>query len=135
VDLHNSDRELYSIAELGKPAGTPTSSPKVMKISFHAAGIKPPEGITDFRTEILGAGRFFAEIYVTDVFNKSKVPTLTGRTETLEVKDKNWRPIGRIDFDEAVASHACDFRLHFHHSPWRKNPDQPGSEKEGLRSR
>ena len=41
---------------------------------------------------------------------------------------KNWRRIGRLTFDSAVASYNGDFVIHFHHPRWRTDPDDPGSE-------
>ena len=53
-----------------------------------------------------------------------------GRTKGLLVQRRiftNWTRIGRIVFDEAVASYNGDFVLHFHHPPWRNDRNDPSS--------
>jgi hypothetical protein len=38
---------------------------------------------------------------------------------------KEWRRIGRIVFEEAVASYNGDFVIHFHHPAWRNDRNNP----------
>ncbi len=40
---------------------------------------------------------------------------------------KGWRRIGRLVFEEAVASYNGDFVVHFHHPPWRADRNDPSS--------
>jgi len=40
---------------------------------------------------------------------------------------ENWVRIGRITFDNAVASYNGDFVLHFTHPTWRDDPDDPST--------
>ena len=37
----------------------------------------------------------------------------------------NWRPIGELVFDNAVASHNGDAVLHFNHPTWRTDRNDP----------
>jgi hypothetical protein len=38
-----------------------------------------------------------------------------------------WQRIGKLVFDNAVASYNGDFVLHFNHPTWREDPDAPGT--------
>ena len=84
----------------------------------------------DFRDEIL------AQIYDQgDPYSKRKL------TFNIEVSDvgkshgiffprrtiRNWKRIGRIVFEEAVASYNGDFVIHFHHPPWRNDRNDPNT--------
>jgi hypothetical protein len=40
---------------------------------------------------------------------------------------QNWRSIGELRFDQAVASYNGDFVLHFNHPTWRQDPDNPAT--------
>jgi hypothetical protein len=40
---------------------------------------------------------------------------------------KNWRRIGTIAFQEAVASYNGDFVIHFHHPTWRDDQNDPAT--------
>jgi hypothetical protein len=40
---------------------------------------------------------------------------------------KNWRRIGEITFDEAVASYNGDFVIHFNHPTWRDDQNDPST--------
>ena len=96
-----------------------------------APGQEPIDGDRlDFRDEVL------ARIY--DKGDSEPKRTLTfnievcdeGRTKGLLVQRRiftNWNRIGRIVFDEAVASYNGDFVLHFHHPPWRNDRNDPSS--------
>jgi hypothetical protein len=39
----------------------------------------------------------------------------------------NWREIGKITFDDAVASYNGDFVVHFNHPPWREDRNDPAT--------
>ena len=39
----------------------------------------------------------------------------------------NWRKIGRLAFDEAVASYNGDFVIHFTHPTWRGDRNDPST--------
>ncbi len=40
---------------------------------------------------------------------------------------KNWRKIGTLTFDNAVASHNGDFVIHFNHPGWRDDRNNPAT--------
>lgn len=40
---------------------------------------------------------------------------------------RNWRQIGSITFDRAVASYSGDHVLHFNHPTWRKDRNDPAT--------
>jgi hypothetical protein len=124
-----SIRQVYQIAELGKPAGVPTRAPEFMQ--FVVAPEQPViEGdALDFRDEIM------AQIYDPgDPAPKRKLRFLiqtsdTGVTKGIPVKEHreitNWRTIGSLTFNEAVASFNGDRVIHFNHPPWREDRNDP----------
>ena len=122
-------RQLYEIAELGKPVDQRTIAPASMRLLA-----EPPRGMIggedlDFRDEVL------ARIY--DKGNQQPQRRLTfhievsddeGRVEGLLSRRRvitGWKRIGRIVFDEAVASYNGDFVVHFHHAAWRNDRNNP----------
>ena len=54
-----------------------------------------------------------------------------GETHGLPIRERrtfrNWRRIGNMVFDEAVASYNGDFVIHFHHPPWRDDRNDPST--------
>jgi hypothetical protein len=130
ADKRPTFRQLYPIAELGKPDQEPTNAPKFMRL--RVAPEQPPVygDDLDFRDEVL------AHLY--DKGDRAPKRTLTfnievsdtGKTKGLLVQRRiirNWKRIGRIVFREAVASYNGDFVLHFHHPPWRNDRNDPSS--------
>lgn len=132
ADTRNTERQLYEIAELGKPANQRTSCPQFMRLtvsedtpSSHGVGI-------DFRDEILSilydpndpspSGRQL--VFDIAVSNEGKKHRFAG-IEWLT--DQHWTRIGSITFTEAVASYNGDFVIHFHHPPWRNDRNAPDS--------
>jgi hypothetical protein len=125
VDKQPSQRQLYEIAELGKPKGDATRAPEFMRLLVAPDQPRIEGEALDFRDEIMA-----------QIFDKGDpVPerTLTfhievtdeGTTRGLPVFQRrwfrNWRRIGRMVFDNAVASYNGDFVIHFHHPPWRND--------------
>ena len=135
TDEQPTFRQVYDIAELGKPAEQPTNSPNFLRLLAEpeAAGqpSAPIPDDLDFRDEVLGRiydrGHlepkrkliFHIEVSNDDGVTKGKL--LQRRTIT------NWQRIGRIEFTEAVASYNGDFVIHFHHSPWRHQRNDPAT--------
>ena len=125
-------RQLYPIAELGKPEDEPTKSPQFMRLKVVADPDRPPEPgkHQDFRDDVLSR-----------IYNSGDGGPKRTLTFSIEVSDEghsrgilvqrqiisNWKRIGRIVFKEAVASYNGDFVVAFHHPPWRKNRDDPKS--------
>jgi hypothetical protein len=129
VDDRGSMRQLYPIAELGKPAGEPTRAPEFMRL--HVAPDQPriPGAGLDFRDEIM------AQIFDKgDPFPKRTLTfhievTDEGQTTGPAIKErrtfKNWRRIGSMVFDDAVISHNGDSVIHFSHPTWRTDRNDP----------
>jgi hypothetical protein len=137
VDTQPSIRQLYQIAELDKPADVPTRAPQFMRllVAPEQPRIDPdrPDGTDglDFRDEVM------AQIF--DKGDPAPKRTLTfnievtddGETTGLPVEERrtfrNWRRIGTLVFDNAVASYNGDFVIHFNHPTWREDRNDPST--------
>lgn len=131
IDKKAGVRQIYPIAELGKPLYEPTRSPEFMRLLV-AEGQPRIEGADlDFRDEILA-----------QIFDKGDPLPKRTLVFHIEVTDdgatrfglgsirpvfKNWRRIGTLTFDDAVASYNGDFVLHFNHPAWRDDPNNPAT--------
>jgi hypothetical protein len=122
ADREPSERQLYEVAELGKPDEVPTSCPRFMRLTIDNAKPPPQPNELDFRDEILGLmyNRDDATPKHELVF-KIEVSEKGRRTWLQRVKDQEWHPIGTLTFEQAVASYNGDFVVHFHHPVWRKD--------------
>lgn len=128
ADQEPAIRQLYSVAELGKPPETETRAPEFMRLVADAEVRRSPTEDEDFRVEILSQiyNRGHAEpkrklvfhIEVSDQGEKSGLLVKRVRVD-------GWRRIGRIVFEEAVCSYNGDFVLHFNHAPWREDRNLP----------
>ncbi|HSE17328.1 MAG TPA: hypothetical protein VLB46_09755 [Pyrinomonadaceae bacterium] len=131
VDKEPAHRQLYQIAELGKPDSEPTRSPKFMRLLVATDQPKIEGDALDFRDEVMGqifdrgdatpkrTLRF--DIEVTDE------GSMHGPGFLLKVRFGNWRRIGRLTFDNAVTSYNGDFVLHFNHPTWRNDRNDPAT--------
>jgi hypothetical protein len=131
VDNKPSIRQLYQIAELGKPREEPARAPTFMRLLVATTQPKIEGERLDFRDEIM------AQIY--DRGDPMPKRTLTfhievtddGETHGLPIHEwrtfKNWRRIGNITFDAAVMSYNGDFVIHFHHPSWRRDRNDPAT--------
>jgi hypothetical protein len=131
VDRQPSIRQLYPIAELGKPPGEPTRAPRFMRLRVAADQPKVPGEAIDFRDEILAQiydrGNATAQrklVFTIEVTDKGRT---WGRLIQRRTFPDGWKCIGRIEFHEAVASYNGDFVLHFRHPPWRNDRNQPST--------
>jgi hypothetical protein len=131
VDSNASIRQLYPIAELGKPAGQPTRAPQFMRLLVDQSQPRIPGARLDVRDEIMG-----------QIFDKGDpVPKRTLKF-WIEVTDdgettgsaarqrrtfRNWRRIGSMVFDNATISRNGDFVLHFSHPTWREDRNDPAT--------
>jgi len=130
ADKQPTFREVYTVAELDKPSDEPTRAPEFMRLKVAHDQRRIEGADLDFRDEIL------AQIYDKgDPHPKRKL------TFNIEVSDegesrglffprrtiKNWKRLGRIVFEEAVASYNGDFVIHFHHPPWRNDRNDPAT--------
>jgi hypothetical protein len=131
ADKQPSIRQLYQVAELGKPPGEPTRAPEFMRLSVAPSQPVLATPGLDFRDEVL------AQIF--DRGEAQPKRTLTFRIETSDDGVTrgtplyqrrliaNWREIGKITFDNAVASYNGDFVLHFNHPAWREDRNDPAT--------
>jgi hypothetical protein len=131
VDQQPTIRQLYPIAELGKPAGTPTRAPEFMRLLV-ATGqpvIAGPD--LDVRDEVMAQifdrgdpvpkRTLTFTIDVTDEGRTSGTPFRVRRTF------RNWRRIGTLVFDNAVVSYNGDAVIHFSHPTWRQDRNDPAT--------
>jgi hypothetical protein len=129
ADREPGIRQLYPIAELGKPDRVPTRAPEFMRLTVVRSQPRIPGPDLDVRDEVL------AQIFD----GGNPVPQRTLRF-TIEVTDQGqvsgpafrvrrtfsgWRAIGELVFDNAVASHNGDAVLHFNHPTWRTDKNDP----------
>ena len=123
-------RQVYQIAELGKPEGQATRAPEFMRFT-----VAPEQPVIagddlDFRDEIM------AQIY--DRGDATPKRKLVFRIETTDegkthgnaaIKEwrefNGWRAIGMMTFDAACASLNGDRVIHFQHPRWRKDRNDP----------
>jgi hypothetical protein len=131
VDQKPTIRQLYPIAELGKPAGTPTRAPEFMRLLVDPAQPRIAGDGLDFRDEIM------AQIF--DRGDATPRRTLTfhieltddGETSGTPLEEKrtfrNWRRVGTLVFDNAVVSYNGDFVIHFSHPTWREDRNDPAT--------
>lgn len=128
VDREPTVRQLYPIAELGKPRGEATYCPQFMQLTVGSSMPRIDGDGMDFRNEIMehiygdrGTGKLTFDIEVTD----------HGTTHGLVIQrrrfPRGWRRIGSIEFTEAVVSYNSDFVIHFQHPPWRRDRNDAGS--------
>ena len=129
VDAQASIRQLYPIAELGKPGDQPTRAPQFMRLLVAKEQPRIPGADLDFRDEIMA-----------QLFDKGDPLPKRTLTFTIDVTDEgqttgpafrerrtfaNWRRIGTIVFDNAVASYNGDSVIHFNHPTWRTDRNDP----------
>ena len=122
-------RQVYQIAELGKPPGEPTRAPEFFQLVVAPGQPVIPGADLDFRDEIM------AHIYDPgDPAPKRKLVFLvqtsdTGTTHGTALKERrditNWKTIGTMTFDAAVVSVNGDRVFHVNHPAWREDRNDP----------
>ena len=131
TDKIANQRQLYEIAELGKPPLEPTKSPAYMRLLMTDDTPKVEGDNLDIRDEVLGQmfdkgdpepkRKLSFHIETTDDGTEF---TLLGYTKRTFM---NWRRIGLLSFDNAVASFNGDHVVHFHHPAWRDDRNDPAT--------
>ncbi len=129
VDPKGTLRQLYQIAELGKPPGEPTRAPQFMRLLAAADQPRIEGAALDLRDEVMAQifdkgdpvprRRLVFEIEVTDDGHGLDLLGL------VRWKFENWRRIGRLSFDDATISYNGDHVVHFNHPGWRKDRNDP----------
>ena len=129
VDREPSMRQVYPIAELGKPEGQPTRAPEFMRLLVAPSQPRIAGADLDFRDEIMA-----------QIFDRGDPVPRRTLTFTIEVTDRgqtsgsairlrrtfeDWRPIGSLVFDNAVISYNGDAVIHFNHPTWREDRNDP----------
>lgn len=125
-----AERQLYEIAELGKPTGTATRCPRFLRLTVEGFTKGGPDPDRDFRDEVLGA--------IFDPGDPTPRRNLVFAIEVAEtgersgflrqrVEVRDWRRIGSITFEDAVASYNGDYVIHFRHPAWRRDRNDPNS--------
>lgn len=129
VDREPGQRQLYQIAELGKPEQEPTRCPKFMRLR-----------VMDEQPRIAGEDLDFRDEVMAQIFDRGEPAPRRALTFQIEVTDEgskhgpglfqrhkfnNWQRIGKLIFNDAVVSYNGDFVIHFNHPTWRTNPNDP----------
>jgi hypothetical protein len=131
VDNKPSIRQLYPIAELGKPADQPTRAPEFMRllVAAHQPRIEGAE--LDFRDEVMSQifdkGDPFPKRRLTFTIEVTDEGETTGPATKERRTFRNWRHIGSLVFDNAVISHNGDSVIHFNHPTWRMDRNDPAT--------
>jgi hypothetical protein len=131
ADRQPSIRQLYQIAELGKPAAQPTRAPEFMRLIVAPNQPRIEGDLLDFRDEIMA--------HIFDKGDPAPKRTLTfyievtdqGVTTGTQLRQRrtfqNWRRIGTLTFNDAVVSYNGDCVIHFNHPTWRENRNDPAT--------
>jgi hypothetical protein len=129
VDSNPSIRQLYPIAELGKPQGEPTRAPEFMRLLVAPGQPKVPGAGLDFRDEVMAQifdrGDPFPKRTLTFTIDTTDEGETTGPAAKERRTFKNWRRIGSMVFDNAVISYNGDSVIHFNHPSWRTDRNDP----------
>jgi len=131
VDREPTERQLYQIAELGKPPQTATRTPRFMRL------LVAPE-----QPRIEGAGLDFRDEVLAQIFDRGDPTPKRTLTFNIELTDEGvthgtpvfqrrsfskWRRVGKMTFDNAVASYNGDRVIHFNHPTWRADRNDPAT--------
>ena len=131
VDKQPTIRQLYPIAELGKPSGQPTRAPQFMRLL-----------VDPHQPRIAGDGLDFRDELMAQILDRGDPVPRRTLTFNVEVTDegstagtgfrerrtfRNWRSIGVLTFDNVVASYNGDSVIHFNHPTWREDRNDPAT--------
>jgi hypothetical protein len=131
LDKIADSRQLYEVAELGKPPNELANTPGHMLLRM-AAGQRRIEGDhIDFRDEIYGhifpsggevpTGAMEFDVSVSNTGVRSGLPGL------FRVAVNDWQRIGTLRFTEAICSYNADHVVQFHHPGWRDDRNDPST--------
>lgn len=131
IDKNPTIRQLYQIAELGNPPGEPTRTPTFMRLVVDAAQPRIAGETLDFRDEIMAQifdpGDPAAKRTLTFHIDVTDHGTTSGPNFFQRRSFADWRRIGSMIFDNAVASYNGDFVIHFTHPTWRDDVNDPST--------
>ncbi len=125
-------RQLHEIAELGKSPGEPTHCPRFILLKMTPGQVRIEGERLDFRQEIYShifrkpgdprpSGSIVFDISVSDTGKRGGIPLFQ------KVTVSNWRRIGKLTFNEAIASYNADHVIQFHHPGWRDQVNDPST--------
>ena len=131
IDVMPAARQLYPIAELGKPDGEPTRAPQFMRVMVAKEQPRIEGDGLDFRDEIMAQiydrgdpvpkRRLVFDIEVADEGESHGPPP------RMRWRFGGWRRVGSITLDRAAASYNADHVLHFNHPTWRRDRNDPAT--------
>lgn len=131
LDKVGDSRQVFEMAELGKPPEVNTNAPEHLLIKMAPDQRRMEGRELDFRDEIYGhifnpgdaepSGAMEFDISVSSYGRRLGIRGLS----RVEVED--WQRIGRLRFTEAVASYNGDHVIHFHHPGWRDDRNDPST--------
>jgi hypothetical protein len=131
ADAEPTIRQLYPIAELGKPASQPTRAPEFMRLLVDASQPGIPGDDLDVRDElmaqILDAGDPTPKRTLTYTIDVTDEGRSSGTALRLRRTFKNWKRIGRLVFDHAVISYNGEAVIHYAHPTWRTDRNDPAT--------
>jgi hypothetical protein len=131
VDREPTIRQLYPIAELGKPADQPTRAPAFMELLVGAGQPVIPGAELDYRDEIMAhifdPGDPVPKRTLTFTINVTDEGKTHGSPFRVRRTFAGWTRIGELVFDNAVASYNGDAVIHFTHPTWRTDRNDPAT--------
>jgi len=129
VDNEPTIRQLYPIAELGKPSNEPTCAPAFMRLLVVPEQPVMPGADLDVRDEVMGQifdpGDPTPKRCLTFTIDVTDDGETTGTPFRIRRVFRNWRRLGTLAFDNAVISHNGDAVIHFAHPTWRRDRNNP----------
>src|SRR5215831_3263436 len=131
IDKQPTQRQLYQIAELGKPDAEPTRAPAFMRLVVDPAQPRIAGDALDFRDEIMALIYDRGDPAPKHTLAFSIEMTDEGSTHGPAFFERRnfgtWKRIGTLVFNEAVASYNGDFVIHFNHPTWRDDRNDPST--------
>jgi hypothetical protein len=131
VDQEPTIRQVYPIAELGKPAAEPTRAPAFMQLLVAPGQPVIPGDTLDYRDEIMAhifdPGDPLPKRTLTFTINVTDDGKTHGTPFRVRRTFGSWRQIGELVFDNAVASYNGDAVIHFTHPTWRQDRNDPAT--------
>jgi hypothetical protein len=131
VDKEPGIRQLYPIAELGKPPETPTRAPQFMRLVVARDQPRIEGADLDLRDEVMAQifdrGDPVPRRTLTFVIEVTDTGRSSGPAVQVTRTFEGWRPIGRLVFDNAVISYNGDHVIHFSHPTWRTDRNDPST--------
>ena len=131
VDFEPTIRQLYPVAELGKPPDQPTRAPAFMRLLVAPGQPVIPGDDLDVRDEVMAhifdRGNPVPQRKLTFDIEVTDEGVTTGSPFRVRRTFQNWKRIGSMIFDNAVISYNGDAVIHFRHPTWRTDRNDPAT--------